>query len=188
MSKKNNKNDESIFVRSLAPSGKLVDAEYQEYCKFLKKIFKDSSIQNIAFTGGYGVGKSSVLRSYKIKRNVFRRSSPNKFLYLSLGDFSGERSKRDEQSVEAELLREIVARCNRKKVPSSNIELIPERKVRILPAILSGVLIILAYCLLFRIEEVTVPYLSHMFWEKVSLADILYCFFGILLTLTVSLL
>lgn len=187
MSKKKNKKDESIFVRSLAPSGELIDVESQVYSKFLEEIFNNDSIQNIAFTGGYGVGKSSILRSYK---------KPNHFLYLSLGDFSGEKSKRNEQSVEAELLREIVARCSRKKVPSSNIELIPEKKTRIIPAVLVGVLIILAYFLLFQTKQTVIPHLSDIivytfsatspiFKEKtIYLGSVFYYLFGIFLTIS----
>ena len=49
-----------------------------------RSAFKDERVRNIAVVGNYGVGKSSIIRSY----NVLHEGRKKSYLYISLIDFS----------------------------------------------------------------------------------------------------
>ena len=50
---------------------------------FLEDAFGQSDIKNIALTGNFGAGKSSILRSFDKSQN----GGKEKYLYISLADF-----------------------------------------------------------------------------------------------------
>ena len=74
-----NRDDKSKYV-SLAPRNEK-RKEYDEYYKALDFSIEEKTIKNIAVTGSYGSGKSSVLDSYlKNRKNL-------KYIKISLADF-----------------------------------------------------------------------------------------------------
>ncbi|MCL2425336.1 MAG: hypothetical protein FWD05_03255 [Oscillospiraceae bacterium] len=60
------------------------------YADAIDKAFSDSDLKNIAISGSYGSGKSSVLETYKKKR------PKKKFLHISLAKFSSPSHSREE--------------------------------------------------------------------------------------------
>ena len=73
-------NDKSKYV-SLAPKDETRE-EYKEYYNALDFALKDKSIRNIAITGPYGAGKSSVIDSY------FNNHKEIKCIRISLAYFN----------------------------------------------------------------------------------------------------
>ncbi len=63
----------------------LSDADIAVYADALDFVFEHDDIRNVAVSGPYGAGKSSVLETYK-KRTSKKRTS-KKFLHISLADF-----------------------------------------------------------------------------------------------------
>jgi dephospho-CoA kinase len=108
-----------------------------EYSKALYKALKNKSIKNIAVTGPYGSGKSSVLRTFEKKYKSFHGF---KFLNISLGAFStnskldednkskagSPQNKTDESNLsnalEKSLLQQIIYKVNANKIPESRLK------------------------------------------------------------------
>ena len=75
------KKNKEIFAEyeDLTPIDKF--NEDSEYFKMLDWALSNKNINNIALTGGYGAGKSSILKSYE------RSRSSNSYLNISLASF-----------------------------------------------------------------------------------------------------
>lgn len=58
------------------------------YYDNLNKAFRNPRIRNIAVTGAYGVGKSSIIKSFDTHRRCFLKKT--RFLYISLGRYGRE--------------------------------------------------------------------------------------------------
>ena len=74
---------QKIKFQKLTPTN---DVELNVYKDAFDYIFENSDVKNIALSGPYSAGKSSVLESYK-------KSNPDKkFLHISLAHFKKELS------------------------------------------------------------------------------------------------
>ncbi|UNM97038.1 hypothetical protein MMG00_04075 [Ignatzschineria rhizosphaerae] len=89
----------------------------------------NSDVKNIAVTGGYGAGKSSVIQSYLEKRNL-----KDKTLNISLATFDLKDSKGkvienelDLDAIEFNILQQITHQVHPNKVPKSRFERIIEK-------------------------------------------------------------
>ena len=89
--------DESPQFRSLAPKKDKISEVYMNALDFA---FKDPSIYNIAVTGPYGSGKSSVLESYFAQREEHKR------LGISLAQ--EENSENKEPAIDEKILNQII--------------------------------------------------------------------------------
>nr|WP_152909324.1 hypothetical protein [Mariprofundus ferrooxydans] len=88
--------EKMLNLRSLAPADDKLDGTYKQA---LDKALSDSSIRNIALTGPYGSGKSTVLLSYEKNRIESARKSRfqkggKPFLKISLASFVTEKYER----------------------------------------------------------------------------------------------
>ena len=70
---------ERYFFEKLTPTKNANISIYDEAIEF---VFKNSDVTNVAISGPYGAGKSSVVESYENKHKE------KKFLYISLGQFT----------------------------------------------------------------------------------------------------
>lgn len=134
-----------VSVYPLSPNDRLDEdtvgkEDYFTYEEYLNEVFHHPEIHNIAVTGNYGVGKSSVIRTFDRKRNQ-RRWDNRHFLYISLTNFhsdtsqdkSGENQeknlKRQLEALERDLLCQILYVCdNIRKIPGVTYRLIPSPK------------------------------------------------------------
>lgn len=57
------------------------DADISVYENAINYVFKNEDIKNVAISGAYGAGKSSLLASYK------KKNSEHKFMHISLAHF-----------------------------------------------------------------------------------------------------
>ncbi len=73
---------------------------YYVYGSYLRTVFKNFSLKNIALTGDYGIGKSRFLNWYC--RN-------KKYLFVSLGSF--DESDKEKGSLECNLIQQILSGC-----------------------------------------------------------------------------
>ena len=67
------------------------DVNIEVYEEALDYVFESDDIRNVAISGAYGAGKSSVLASYK------KKHPDKKFLHISLAHFNSEKKGGDEQ-------------------------------------------------------------------------------------------
>lgn len=114
--------DEVTSISSLAPKilTKKEDLEkVQPYLDKLKDTLNAKGINNIALTGGYGSGKSTILNTFQHWNN----DSYN-FLNISLAAFNkknGENTQKEEleKQLEISILQQIIYKVNPNKIPES---------------------------------------------------------------------
>ena len=102
---------------NLAP---ISNGQNQEvYIELLEKGVDDESVKNIALTGSYGSGKSSILKRFL---NKLPPKEKNKYLEISLANFDKNSKKEEkEQSIERSILQQIFYKVSKDKVPYSKL-------------------------------------------------------------------
>lgn len=107
------------------------DADINIYKEALEFSFNNKKIKNIAITGVYGAGKSSLIESYKEKEK-----NKYKFLHISLAHFGeNENSEKKEMSLyklEAKILNQLIHQIPSEKIPQTNFKIknrIDEKKI-----------------------------------------------------------
>lgn len=103
--------DDRLKFRKLTPKGNVDLDVYNDAIDFA---MHNSDLRNVAISGAYGSGKSSVLESYK------NRHHEKKFIHISLSHFAcgAEEALNDDDSLE-----EYEDSCNKKKAQSREIQL-----------------------------------------------------------------
>ena len=120
--------------------GEKKDPYYAEYERFLNAAFENASIRNIAISGGYGIGKSSIIRS-------FEKTREKRFLYISLIDTL---KTSDNDRLEITLLRQILAVCKKSFLPKTRFHIVPEDLYHFnSKVILGAVYAFLCVCMIF---------------------------------------
>lgn len=104
-----------IHFEKLTPNK---DIDLNTYEDALDFIFEDDEIKNIAITGSYSAGKSSVIESYKVK------NKDKKFLHISLANFESDNSKNDnkEPVLEGKILNQLLHQIDPSKIPQTNFK------------------------------------------------------------------
>lgn len=146
MANKRTPKKEIIFPLSFNPKLSKDDIKgIDVYFSHLDNAFKNPRIRNIAVTGAYGVGKSSIIKSFDVQYCHFFKKTP-KFLYISLGQYdhtysesSGDKctnhlmtmlqqqsQAREKNAIEWRLLLQIYAKFKKKNFPASGFRQIPE--------------------------------------------------------------
>lgn len=103
------------------------DSSMGEYFRALRYALSKDDVKNIAITGPYGAGKSTVIYSY------LRNKYTGKFINVSLASFDMPESKTKEanyQQVELSILQQILYKENSDVLPDSRIDRILNRNPR----------------------------------------------------------
>ncbi|HHK5683279.1 TPA: DNA-binding protein [Serratia marcescens] len=118
------KNQSEEVYGSLTPKI-ITDCRMDEYFKALDFAFSKRDVKNIAITGPYGAGKSTVILSYltaKLKKD---------YINVSLADFSisGKKDEKPPENAEIELsiLQQILYKENKDNLPDSRVDRIQSR-------------------------------------------------------------
>ena len=158
-----------VSIEPSIPTDDLYDEEkypgglFATYECRLRSAFKDERVRNIAVVGNYGVGKSSIIRSY----NVLHEGRKKSYLYISLIDFNftrdffgtaSEKRKLEGEELDAEierfekyLLSQVLTRANDITLPESGFKLIPKKRFRsCLPWVSFGLFTVSVLLLVFR--------------------------------------
>lgn len=95
------------------------------YGEALDFIFDNPDVHNVAITGAYGAGKSSMLQTYKENKKHIR------FLHISLAHFEQNNNEEDyeikEVTIEGKILNQLIHQIPVEKIPQSNFRV--KRKV-----------------------------------------------------------
>lgn len=140
------KNKWKFEIQSFAPDEKLKDPVSKMYMKQLKVFMKNKQVRNIAMTGDLGIGKSTLIRNYERKykkccNKLFRK----KYVYLSVTDMKVELDKENLQSeLEERLLKQLLVICNKEEMIGSHYRPVPEKKIGLIPIILTIILSLFA--------------------------------------------
>ncbi|WP_261856348.1 hypothetical protein [Clostridium folliculivorans] len=182
-----------IKLEDLAPKDVIKKSE--EYCKAIDWAIENKKVFNIALTGPYGAGKSSILRAYE-KKNI-----RNQYVNISLASFyeinkkNGEEtgkekvkeSKGDDSDIEIEkgILQQLFYKIDSKRIPYTRFRKIRNTKIVDMARII--VLLSITICLagiIFKpniIKEVTIP-ISELYGyvNNIFLMAAIYILFMIL--------
>lgn len=104
------------FFEKLTPNDEVDISVYDEAMEF---VFDNSDITNIAISGAYGAGKSSVIESYK------KKHTDKKFMHISLAHFESSDIKDetdviDETMIEGKILNQLIHQIPVSKIPQTN--------------------------------------------------------------------
>lgn len=151
--KSNFKNEENLEIDPTNKYGSLTsklinDRSTTPYFEALDFAFSQSDVKNIAITGPYGAGKSTVIESYL----TLHKNEP--FVNVSLAgfDISGLKSSPDVRDVELSILQQILYKVDRDTVPDSRIDRIQDRNDKhVLQLFLSLAKIIIPFLILISL-------------------------------------
>lgn len=95
------------------------DADISVYEEAIEFVFDNSDVTNIAISGAYGAGKSSVIESYEKKHD------DKKFLHISLAHFEPTERNESEDSVkettlEGKILNQLIHQIPVDRIPQTN--------------------------------------------------------------------
>ena len=113
--------DGKITFQELTPYSNADDSVYWEA---IAHCFEQDTIRNVAISGAYGAGKSSVLLSYE-ERNRERR-----FLHISLAHFEDTKPAQPEKEsvLEGKILNQLLHQLSPEDIPQSNFRVKREIK------------------------------------------------------------
>lgn len=117
MEKEINNNTQLVFD-SLTPFD---DSELGVYETALDYVFNNPDIKNVALSGAYGAGKSSVLASYKKKS----KNKERMFLHISLAHFEDDNASKEngeikESVLEGKILNQLIHQIPEGNIPQTN--------------------------------------------------------------------
>ncbi len=110
------------------------DSNIDVYEEALDYVFESDDIRNVAISGAYGAGKSSVLASYK------KKHPDKKYIHISLAHFAAEKKdgKDEEKGVSESILEGKILNQLIHQIPSDNI---PQTNFKVKQNIKSGTII-----------------------------------------------
>lgn len=159
----------------------LPESEGLKYNNEINTVFSDPEVRNIAISGPYGAGKSSVI-AY-----VRRRRAGETWVTISLAHFKGfdhddtkDQNRFFNEEIEAEILNQLVHRIDLNKSPKSRFGKISDRGV-------ASELLVSAAMVLFIVLTVTLwpigiggfPYEGNAFGQIEAIAWIVLAFAGV---------
>ena len=105
-------------IENLAP---VTDGENQEiYIELLQKGINDKKVKNIALSGSYGSGKSSIIQKFL---SILSPKEKEKYLEISLANFDNNIKPEDEeQHIEKSILQQIFYKVSKTELPYSKLE------------------------------------------------------------------
>ena len=125
------------------------DVDVSGYKEALDFVFSNDDIRNIAVSGAYSSGKSSVMESYREKRN-------KNFISISLAHFGDEKTESDndknnlEKTLEGKILNQLAQQIPVEKIPLSGLN-IKKSDQSNFPKYFSAGCILFAVCILYTI-------------------------------------
>ncbi|MGO1748279.1 YobI family P-loop NTPase [Alkalibacterium gilvum] len=144
--------NKAVTFKALTPEKHIDNLDYYE--EALDFALADEGTINIAITGIYGSGKTSVLESYKNKETSSKTFEKSDYLHISLADFEQSNADKDngkhdisDKVLEGKILNQLLHQVNTKKIPQSIFRL--KRNISKWSVLLSTVFIILFIINLF---------------------------------------
>lgn len=112
--------DKDLRFQKLTP---LADADISIYEEAIDYTFQNADIKNVAISGVYGAGKSSVLESYQTKHPEYS------FLPISLAHFHDPEQESNAQSMsvkevvlEGKILNQLIHQIPAENIPQTNFK------------------------------------------------------------------
>jgi hypothetical protein len=164
------------------------DVDISVYKEAIDFVFENSDVKNVAISGAYSAGKSSILESYKAKNKKYR------FVHLSLAHFrTPEQELNDKEEnikesvLEGKILNQLIHQIQADKIPQTNFRVkkeISAKNLTFLTAYASTFIWSVAYLILFSNVVSYVATLPDN-WIK-SIISILFSPYAIILVSILS--
>lgn len=105
-----------LQFEKLTPTDEINLGIYEDAINF---VFSDNEIQNIAVSGSYSAGKSSLLASYK------KKYKDKKFMHISLAHFEQENDNGEKMhtKLEGKILNQLLHQVKANKIPMTNFRI-----------------------------------------------------------------
>lgn len=155
----------SITFFDLMPVNNLSENELRGYKEALDFAIYDDRIKNVAITGAYGSGKSSVLESYKTQLKKDPEGKGKKFLHISLAHFDQldvdtklpkEDIEKNQVKLEGQILNQLLHQIDPKKIPQTIFRVkSPKRWLDFFVMMLYVLILITTTSLYFNIEPIS---------------------------------
>lgn len=121
--------DKKQLITPLSPNARLNHIntwDYRTFEDFWEEVLKTEEIHNVAITGGFGIGKTSMLESYEQKKLRPRR----KYLHVTLSRYikKDRQPGEDIKRLEFELLRQVMSRFGSRDLPFATAETIADHR------------------------------------------------------------
>ncbi len=121
----------------------------KKYSEAIDWALKNNNIKNIALTGSYGSGKSSILRTYERKHKEYR------YLNISLASFKDDSQNENDNLIERNILQQMFYRVKHETIPYSRFKRIKNLKnvssvIKIISVIFLMIIWIISGLLLFK--------------------------------------
>lgn len=112
---------DKIHFEKLTPQK---DADLNIYDEAINFVFKNKDITNVAISGSYGAGKSSIIESYE------ETNKSKSFLHISLAKFQNEindeednKNKNDNFVLEWKIINQLLHQIDTEKIPQINFRI-----------------------------------------------------------------
>lgn len=106
--------DDEFAFQKLTPTDNADLTTYEDALDFVFEN-KNKDIQNIAVTGIYGSGKSSVI-------NTYERTHKKRFIHISLSHFEGVENEENEEILEKKIVNQLVQQIPGKLIPETQFK------------------------------------------------------------------
>lgn len=136
------------------------DVKLDVYEEAINYIFDNSDIKNVAISGAYSAGKSSILASYKKKHDNLR------FLHISLAHFRSldqeDETEISESVLEGKILNQLIHQIPSEKIPQTNFRV--KKRIRPLSVIgrTVGVVLLLISIIYFSCFDIWKNYVKTL--------------------------
>lgn len=104
-------NEENIYFEKLTPSVDINIANYEQALDFALLAEENTDVANIAITGPYGAGKSSVIEAYEKKSRL-------NFLHISLSHYNGT-DDIETKKLEEKIVNQLLHQIDYKQIPQT---------------------------------------------------------------------
>jgi len=106
----------------LAPNNNVKNKEFEHYEAEIKKSLNSLYIKNIAISGAYGAGKSSVLRTFEKKYPEYQPINISLASFNMQKEISSEEEKAFEAKIEKSILQQLFYKVEGKRLPFSKFK------------------------------------------------------------------
>ncbi|MFH6838482.1 DNA-binding protein [Providencia sp. 2024EL-00732] len=149
----------------------VIDNSVKPYFDALDFAFTKHDVKNIAITGPYGAGKSTVILSY------LKKQLKQNFINVSLADFSlsekGNKGPLENAEIELSILQQILYKENKDNLPDSRIDRIQNRNKKHIFTLFRDALTVVAPLLLLAMTLFPKKLLSLFDISEATLATII---------------
>jgi len=162
-------NNRNYNFQKLTP---ITDVELKIYGDALNFVFENDDIKNVAISGAYSAGKSSIIETYKSTNSKIR------CLHISLAHFESTKSDADQTSeqsesvLEGKILNQLIHQIDPAKIPQTNFKVkqkISEKGITRTVALITIFLMLVCHIVFFDHWSKLISSFSYMGIKKALL-------------------